>query len=93
MNKFKLRVSSDWNYSYYPVIFNNETDLLQVKSEHEQNNIKPRRYFYPSLEDLPYIDSDNCPIAQDLAKRVLCLPLYVDLTSQNLALIVQQVNL
>jgi len=93
LSKLKLRAGTDWNYSYYPVFFNSESALLKAKARLEQENINPRRYFYPSLEDLPYINSENCPMAQDLAKRVLCLPLYVDLTTQNLALIVQQINL
>ena len=92
LSQLKLRAGTDWNYSYYPVIFNSESELLQVKARLEQENINPRRYFYPSLEDLPYINSDNCPIAQDLAKRVLCLPLYVGLDNEKMIEICTLVN-
>ena len=92
LSQLKLRAGTDWNYSYYPVIFNSETELLKVKSRLEQENINPRRYFYPSLEDLPYINSENCPIAQDLAKRVLCLPLYVGLNHEKMIEICTLVN-
>ena len=39
-------------------------------------NIHTLRYFYPSLDRLPYLKSkQNCPIAEDISKRILCLPL------------------
>ncbi len=91
MNKFKLRAGNRCQLTH---IRKQETDNRKPITENRKpTTVNPRRYFYPSLEDLPYINSENCPTARDLAKRVLCLPLYVDLTSQNLALIVQQVNL
>jgi dTDP-4-amino-4,6-dideoxygalactose transaminase len=55
-------------------------------------DIYPRRYFYPSLEALPYIESNSCPIAEEIAKRVLCLPLYVGLTKDTLDLITKLTN-
>ena len=76
------------NHSYFPVIFRNEEELVQVKNKLNQLNIFPRRYFHPSLDTLPYINkSQNMPIAQDIASRILCLPLYPDLTSDQLKLI------
>jgi dTDP-4-amino-4,6-dideoxygalactose transaminase len=55
--------------------------------------IYPRRYFYPSLEALPYIESNLCPIAEDIAKRVLCLPLYTTLEEKDIETIVNLINL
>jgi dTDP-4-amino-4,6-dideoxygalactose transaminase len=92
LSKLKLREGTVWNYSYYPVIFEKEAELLEVKARLEKENIHPRRYFYPSLEDLPYVDSSNCPIAKDIASRVLCLPLYVGLNRQSLELITKIIN-
>ena len=89
LSKPQLREGTDWNYAYYPVIFESESQLLKTKAKLEKENILPRRYFYPSLEELPYIKSDTCPVAKDIAKRVLCLPLYTDLESNNLKNIVQ----
>ena len=84
------------NVDYFPLNKDKEYYLklgtAKVKARLEQENIHPRRYFYPSLEDLPYINSDDCPMAQDLAKRVLCLPLYVDLSKEDLLKIVNLLN-
>jgi dTDP-4-amino-4,6-dideoxygalactose transaminase len=38
-------------------------------------NIHPRRYFYPSLNRVPYVNGPSCPISEDSAKTVLCLPM------------------
>ena len=91
-SKLKLRAGTQWNYAYYPIIFKSESQLLEVKERLEKENINPRRYFYPSLEALPYIDSDNCPTAKDLAVRVLCLPLFVRLKQFELNKITSLVN-
>ncbi|MBU3822753.1 DegT/DnrJ/EryC1/StrS family aminotransferase [Flavobacteriaceae bacterium XHP0103] len=73
----KLRDCTQWNYSYYPVIFNNETQLLKVvKSALEKNNIYSRRYFYPALNNLPYLKETSCPVSESISRKILCLPLY-----------------
>jgi dTDP-4-amino-4,6-dideoxygalactose transaminase len=68
-----------YNYSYYPIIFESEEDLLEVKKILNASNIYPRRYFYPSLNTLNYVNNTPMPISEDISKRVLCLPLYYDL--------------
>lgn len=68
-----------YNYAYYPVLFKSETDLLSVFSKLNSANIFPRRYFYPSLNQLPYLAGLTCPISEDISKRIACLPLYVGL--------------
>ncbi|MCL4640743.1 MAG: DegT/DnrJ/EryC1/StrS family aminotransferase [Pseudosphingobacterium sp.] len=81
--KIKVNVDGIFNYAYYPIIFNSEEDL--VKSLHELNNnrIYPRRYFYPSLHTLPYVNATSVPVSQEMAKRVLCLPLYNNLSFEE----------
>ena len=69
-----------YNYAYYPIIFDNEMQLLAAMKKLNQFNIFPRRYFYPSLNKLPYLeDSQSCPISEGITLRILCLPLYVGL--------------
>ena len=92
MSKLKLRAETKWNYAYYPVIFKSEKQLLEIKVKLENEGIFPRRYFYPSLEDLPYVSSKNCPVAKSIAERVLCLPLYVGLKDENVQRICQLIN-
>lgn len=86
-NIFKRPViSSDviYNYSYYPIIFPCEQDLLYVKEILERNKVQTRRYFYPSLNELPYLEhSFSCPISEDISRRVLCLPLFSDLQVED----------
>lgn len=83
----------DYNYSYYPVFFKNEPTMLEVIKALGQNEIFPRRYFYPSLNTLPFISNRySCPVSEDLASRVLCLPLYYDLHQADVERISSIVN-
>ena len=85
-----LNKEVQYNYAYYPIIFKSEKDLLKVKKKLEQNHIQTKRYFYPSLNNLPYLQTKQyCPISEDISKRVLCLPLYHDLQMQEVKRISQ----
>lgn len=76
----KIQRNQQHNYSYYPIILRDEAQLNKLTKELKAMNVFPRRYFYPSLNKLPYItDSEACPVAEDIALRILCLPLYPDL--------------
>jgi dTDP-4-amino-4,6-dideoxygalactose transaminase len=92
LSKLKIRDHTDWNYAYYPIIFKSESQLLETMRNLVLHNIHPRRYFYPSLEDLPYINSKQCFITDDIARRILCLPLYTTLLDQDLNKIVITLN-
>ena len=49
ISKIKIREFTEWNFSYYPIIFNTEKELLKAQKLLNENEIFPRRYFYPSL--------------------------------------------
>lgn len=73
-----------YNNAYYPVIFKDEKELLAVFAALNEKNIFPRRYFYPSLNKLPYLkDAASCPISEDITKRIACLPLFNDMTDEQ----------
>lgn len=72
-----------WNYAYFPVLFENETSLLQAKAELNKNAINARRYFYPSLNTLPFVQGSVCQVSEDISKRILCLPLYPELGKEE----------
>lgn len=75
---------SENNASYYAIVFDSEELMLKCKDHLQLNEIGTRRYFYPSLANaLPYLDSKSFKITDDVAKRVLCLPLYYDLTIEE----------
>ena len=68
------------NYSYFPVVFKTEEQLLKVQKALNEKDIFPRRYFYPSLDTLEYIEpKQECKISRDISKRILCLPIYAEL--------------
>ncbi|GEN68903.1 MULTISPECIES: DegT/DnrJ/EryC1/StrS family aminotransferase [Chryseobacterium] len=76
------------NFAYYPIILESEDLLLKLKAELDKNEIFTRRYFYPSLASaLPYLSKLELPITEDISKRSLCLPLYYDLTFEEVDLI------
>lgn len=84
IQRLMLRDETDWNFCYYPIIFENEATLQRVKRALEAEEIYPRRYFYPSLDQLPYLGNEtNCPISRQVASSILCLPLYVDLEKED----------
>jgi dTDP-4-amino-4,6-dideoxygalactose transaminase len=85
----KLLDNSSFNYAYYPVLFESEELLLKTLKTLNGNLIYPRRYFYPSLDSLPYVDKSEVPITDDVASKVLCLPLYHNLTKEEIDLIVR----
>ena len=92
LKKIKIREGTQWNYSYYPVIFKNEEDLLRVQHSLKEKNIYPRRYFYPSLHQLPYVAPVDVPISESISKRILCLPLSHCISDKSVQAISDIVN-
>ena len=88
----KLRDNTRWNYSYYPVIFNSETQLLKAEKTLNEHEIYPRRYFYPSLNTIEYLEGASMPISEAIASRIMCMPLYVGLEVECQQLIVKTIN-
>ena len=92
IQKMKIRKNTDWNYSYYPVLFESEERLLNIQKSLNANAIFPRRYFYPSLNTVPYANGKKMPISEDVSSRILCLPLYVGLETKEIELICNLIN-
>jgi dTDP-4-amino-4,6-dideoxygalactose transaminase len=92
LRTIEMRPGTDWNYSYFPVIFESEDILIRVMAELSMVNVYPRRYFYPSLNTLPYLSDQSCPVSESISSRVLCLPLYVGLSEEELTLIVETIH-
>lgn len=92
LDKLKIRKGVKWNCSYYPIIFENEEILQRVLKRLSEDDIFPRRYFYPSLNTLNYITYEEMPISESIAKRVICLPLYVGLKTSELIKITEIIN-
>lgn len=87
-----LRLNSDnpdleSNYSYFPVVFDNyKYNRDEVYHKLETNGIKARKYFFPLTNSFDCytgivgFEPDRTPVAQYVANRILTLPLYADLT-------------
>jgi dTDP-4-amino-4,6-dideoxygalactose transaminase len=74
----------DYNYSYYPIVFKDEDALIKANKILNDNWIYPRRYFFPCLNKLDYVQNNHNPVAEYVSKRVLCLPLYHDLSYEEI---------
>jgi dTDP-4-amino-4,6-dideoxygalactose transaminase len=75
------------NHAYFPVVFDKEefgADRDEVFAKLEENNIFARKYFYPITTAFDCykgrFDPDKTPVALDISKRVLTLPIYADLS-------------
>lgn len=78
------------NYAYFPVVFDNykytRDEIFEKLKEHD---IVARKYFYPltnafeCYKDCPTAGAEKTPVAKYLADRVLTLPLFADLTVED----------
>lgn len=92
LNLFKWDQSIEKNYSYYPIILKSEELLNELISRLNANKIYPRRYFYPSLNTLEFMPYLPCKVSEDIAKRIICLPLSAELTEIEIQQICEIIN-
>jgi dTDP-4-amino-4,6-dideoxygalactose transaminase len=88
----KLPEGLEYNYAYYPVLFENEETLLKVVENLKKNDIVPRRYFWPSLNKLPYIKANECRVSETVSSMVLCLPFFNGIEDDDISTIVHIIN-
>ncbi|MCM4158790.1 DegT/DnrJ/EryC1/StrS family aminotransferase [Antarcticibacterium flavum] len=92
LKRLRLREGTEWNYSYYPVIFENEETLIKVQQTLNKKEIFPRRYFYPSLNTLKYVSYEEMPVSERIAETIMCLPLAHNMDRTETDLIIEEVN-
>lgn len=81
----------EWNHSYFPVMVNAAYPLCrdQLYDVLKAENIYSRRYFYPLISSfsmyrhLPSASPQNLPVAEGISQKILCLPIYPDLSEQD----------
>ncbi len=76
-----------YNYAYYPIVFESSEVSNKIFDALVKEEIYARRYFYPSLSTLNYVTKQATPVSDDIASRILCLPLYYDLSLTEIDLI------
>lgn len=81
----------EFNYSYFPLVFSSEAALLKALQTLKNNEVIPRRYFHPSLNTLPYLAYQPAPVSESIAKRIICLPLFLELTMQQQEMIINTI--
>lgn len=78
------------NFAYFPVVFDEAVfgaDRDAVKAALEARDIYPRKYFYPATNTVACyrerFDPGETPAAEWVTRRVLCLPLYADMSLET----------
>lgn len=79
----QIRQGTDYNCAYFPLVFRTFDSLRRVLSALNERGIFPRRYFYPSLAELNYVKKVHMPVALEMSRKVLCLPLYTELRDEQ----------
>lgn len=83
----RIQENCNYNCAYYTVILESEEFLLRAVELLNENRIYPRRYFYPSLSSMNYVEKQSTPVSDDISSRVLSLPLFDDLRKEEIDLI------
>lgn len=79
----------EYNYAYMPVVFEDAASMTRDRAFDAlaEQGIGARKYFYPLTTDYAcyrsLYDSSDMPVAKDVASRVLTLPMYADLSLED----------
>jgi len=85
---FQRFPENSYNYSYMPVVFDSEEQLVGVLQALERNNVFARRYFYPSLNTIRHLSrKEKAEHSERVAKTILCLPSYDELSLEIVEMI------
>ncbi len=89
LQQLQLNTLAEFNHAYFPIVFTNDRQLLSVLDALQKNHISPRRYFYPSLNTIDFMEGAVCEVSESISSRVLCLPMYYDLKKEEIQLVCQ----
>ncbi|HTL06971.1 MAG TPA: DegT/DnrJ/EryC1/StrS family aminotransferase [Chitinophagaceae bacterium] len=84
-----IQKNSVYNYSYMPLVFSSEEIIKKIELYLNANLIFPRRYFYPSLHTLSFVNKYECPNSLCISKRILCLPMHHGITTEELNFVIR----
>ncbi len=88
------------NYGYFPVLIEPSYTLSRDRlcKKLREAGIHARRYFYPLVSDFrmysrePSASPANLPVARSIADKVLCLPIYADLSHDQQDRVIEQIH-
>jgi len=84
LKTIKLTPDSQSNFSYYPVIFESGKAIAKAIEMLNGHWVYPRRYFYPTLNNLNYVAKCATPVCDMISPKVLCLPMYHTLSMEEI---------
>jgi dTDP-4-amino-4,6-dideoxygalactose transaminase len=95
-----LPVDTTYNYSYFPILVESEFSLSrdELYGKLRQYGIYARRYFYPLISEFPMYrgmisaSADNLNVALRISRKILCLPIYPNLTDEQVSLVVDVIK-
>jgi dTDP-4-amino-4,6-dideoxygalactose transaminase len=71
--------TTKYNYSYFPIVLPDINTRKVITEKLQAENIFTRRYFYPSLNNLPHFQGEKCPVSESISERIICLPMFYGL--------------
>jgi dTDP-4-amino-4,6-dideoxygalactose transaminase len=84
-----IQKNTVYNYSYLPILLPSEELIRKIEMYLNANLIYPRRYFYPSLHTLKFVDQYECPVSLCISQRVMCLPMHHRLTTEEVNFVIR----
>lgn len=86
------------NYSYFPIIIDSGefgAGRDELYDHLKSNKIISRKYFYPLASDYPAFErykTHNLPVAENIAENILCIPLFHDITTNQIETVVYTIK-
>ncbi len=92
----KCGLATPQNYAYFPILVEPDYPLTRdaLYQKLKDHRVYVRRYFYPLVSSFPMYRGllssrpENLPVAVELAQKVICLPIYPDLSRDEIEFIV-----
>ncbi|MEO6000210.1 MAG: DegT/DnrJ/EryC1/StrS family aminotransferase [Chitinophagaceae bacterium] len=81
------------NFAYFPVLFPSHTVMLSIRDALAAAGIEARRYFYPSLNELPFLQGASCPVSEEVSQQILCLPMYYALSFEEVKAVAEVIRI
>lgn len=84
-----------YNYIYFPILINQPYLRDEIFNRLKEKGINAKKYFYPLVTEYAcYKDQfiNNLPISKTISEKVLCLPLYGELSESELMFIINELK-
>ena len=92
----RYRDDIEYNYIYFPILIHPSKSRDQVFNDLKEKGIHAKKYFYPLVTDYACYKGkykDELPVSNDIANRVICLPMYGELNQEDISYIVSIIKL